>query len=101
MLSPTAVKPEVKVVLDEIGIGSDGLWSKSVDEFAGQEFDFVITVCDNANESCPIFPGKAERIHWSIDDPASVEGGHEERLGAFRNARDELMGKLLGLTNRI
>ena len=93
-VSPTAVKPEVKVVLDEIGIGSDGLWSKSVDEFTGQEFDYVITVCDNANENCPIFPGKAERIHWSIDDPAAIKGDAEERLNAFRNAREILESKL-------
>lgn len=99
-VSPTAVKPEVKVVLDEIGIGSDGLWSKSVDEFAGQEFDFVITVCDNANENCPIFPGNATRIHWSIDDPAVVEGDKGVRLKAFRTARDELMEKLKGFAQR-
>jgi arsenate reductase len=96
-VAPTAVKPEVKEVLDEINIRSDGLWSKSVDEFAGQEFDYIITVCDNANQNCPIFPGKAKRIHWSIHDPVDVKG--EQGLNAFRNARDELMDKLLSFTN--
>lgn len=64
--------------------------SKSVDEFADQSFDCVITVCDNAKESCPIFPGRTNRIHWSIGDPAAVEGSEEQRLAAFRRIRDEL-----------
>lgn len=98
-VEPTAVKPEVKIVLDEIGIGSEGLWSKSVDEFAEQEFDHIITVCDNARQSCPTFPGKAERIHWSIDDPAAVERDQEQRLQAFRTARDDLRDKLLAFTH--
>ena len=55
-----------------------------MDEFAGQDFDYVITVCDNAKESCPIFPAKTKRIHWSIEDPAAVQGSEEERLAAFR-----------------
>jgi len=91
-VSPTAVKPEVRIVLEEAGISSDGLWSKSVDEFAEQEFDYIITVCDNAKQNCPAFPGKAERIHWSIDDPAEVEG--DQRLDAFRDARDELISRI-------
>lgn len=91
-VKPTAVKPEVKEVLDEVGIGSDDLWSKSVDVFAEQKFDHIITVCDNANENCPVFPGKATQTHWSIDDPAAV--GLPERLNAFRGARDELLERL-------
>jgi arsenate reductase len=65
-----------------------------VDEFAGQAFDFVITVCDNARESCPIFPANTLRIHWSLDDPAAVQGSEEERLAAFRRIRDELRDHL-------
>lgn len=65
-----------------------------MDEFAGQEFDFVITVCDNAKESCPAFPGRAERIHWSFDDPAAAEGHEEERLAVFRRVRDEISARL-------
>jgi len=93
-VSPTAIKPEAVDILKENGIPSDGLWSKSIDEFAGQDFDHIITVCDNANENCPIFPGKAERIHWSIDDPAAAEGDREQRLNAFRIAFDVLKEKL-------
>ena len=96
-VEPTAVKPEVKEVLEEIGITSEGLRSKSVDEFAGQKFDHIITVCDNAQRNCPIFPGNAERIHWSIADPAEVNGG--QRLDAFRHTRDELVAKLTAFVN--
>ena len=66
---PTAVRLEAVDVMDEIGVDRDQ-FSKSVDSFEGQEFDFVITVCDHARESCPIFPGQARHLHWSFDDPA-------------------------------
>ena len=79
----------------EIGIDISSHRSKSVDEFVSQAFDYIITVCDNANESCPIFPGKAERIHWSFDDPATVEGPLETRLAAFRRVRDEIRERLI------
>jgi arsenate reductase len=65
-----------------------------VDEFLGQEFRYVVTVCDNARESCPIFPGKAERIHWSFEDPAAVQGTQAEREGAFRRVRDQIAGRV-------
>jgi arsenate reductase len=65
-----------------------------VDEFAGQDFDYVITVCDHAKESCPLFPVKAKRIHWSIEDPAAAQGSEEEQLAAFRRVRDELRARL-------
>ena len=68
--------------------------SKHVDEFAGQRFDYVITVCDSANESCPVFPGAPHRIHWSFPDPAAVEGAETERLAAFRAVRDDLSATL-------
>ena len=93
-MSPTSVRPEAIKALDESGVSTKGLRSKSVDEFVDQEFDYVITVCDNANENCPLFPGNAKRIHWSIDDPAAVEGDDETRLTAFRHARGLLMQKL-------
>ena len=82
----------------EVGIDISGHRSKSVDEFAGQNFESVITVCDNAKESCPIFPAKTKRIHWSIEDPATVQGSEEERLAAFRRARDELRTRLKAFT---
>jgi len=76
--------------MGEIGLKISGHRSKSVAEFAGQRFDTVITVCDHAKESCPIFPGAPERIHWSFEDPAAVEGSKEEKLEAFRRVRDGL-----------
>jgi len=91
---PTRVRPEAITVMQEAGMDISGHRSKSVDEFAGQDFDYVITVCDNAKESCPIFPAKTQRIHWSIEDPAAVQGSEEERLAAFRLARDELRARL-------
>jgi arsenate reductase len=84
---PSVVRPEAIAVMAERGIDISGHTSKHVDEFAGQHFDYVITVCDNARESCPIMPGVSRRIHWSLPDPASVEGTEETRLEAFRNVR--------------
>jgi arsenate reductase len=85
------VRPEAIQVMREIGIDISHHRSKSVDEFAGREFDYVITVCDNAKESCPIFPGKAERIHQSFEDPpAPGVGDDEHRLAIFRRVRDEI-----------
>ena len=91
---PSTVRPEAIAVMHELGIDISGHRSKSVDEFAGQDFDYVLTVCDNAKASCPIFPGNTKRIHWSVDDPAAVEGSEEHRLAAFRRVRDELRGRL-------
>lgn len=92
--NPTRVRTEAVDVMREAGIDISGHRSKSVDEFAGKDFDYVITVCDNARENCPVFPAGAHRIHWSIKDPASIEGTEEERLDAFRRARDELRDRL-------
>jgi arsenate reductase len=78
----------------EIGIDLGGHTSKTLDAFAGKQFDFVITVCDRANESCPFFPGGTERIHWSFDDPSAATGTAEERLQTFRRIRDEIEGRL-------
>lgn len=87
---PTSVRPEAIDVMREVGVDISGHRSKSVDEFLGQEFRYVITVCDNAKESCPVFPGRAKRIHWSFEDPAVVEGAEEERKAVFRRIRDEI-----------
>ena len=91
---PTAVRPEAVAMMREAGIDISAHRSKSVDEFLGQEFRYVVTVCDNARESCPIFPGKAERIHWSFEDPASVHGAQAERESAFRRVRDQIARKV-------
>lgn len=82
-LSPNAVK-----ALSEVGIDISGNRSKSVDEFAGQEFDYVFTVCDNARESCPIFPGGGKRVHHSFEDPAAAPV--DQQLVAFRKVRDQI-----------
>jgi arsenate reductase len=91
---PSFVRPEAIAVMRELGIDISGHRSKSVDEFLGQPFDFVITVCDHARESCPVFPGPAQRIHWSLDDPAAATGSEAERLGVFRRVRDELAARI-------
>ena len=81
---PKGINPLTLQVLAESGM--DGSWarSKSVDEFAGQTFDYVITVCDQARQSCPVFPGEGTRLHWGYEDPAAAEGTDEERLVVFR-----------------
>lgn len=92
-LEPSFVRPEAMEVMREIGIDITNHRSKSLDEFIDQLFDYVITVCDNANEHCPIFPGAAARIHWSIEDPAGVSGDKATMLAAFRVARDKLRAR--------
>jgi arsenate reductase len=87
---PSQVRPEAIAVMKEIGIDISSHRSKSVDEFAGQTFDYVLTVCDNAKESCPIFPGRANRLHHNFDDPAAVTGPEGERIAVFRRVRDEI-----------
>ena len=87
---PSVVRPEAISVMKEIGIDISGHRSKSVDEFSGEQLDYVITVCDNANESCPVFPGNTKRLHWSFEDPAVVEGSENVRLTAFRTIRDQI-----------
>ena len=91
---PSRVRPEAVQVMREVGIDISGHRSKSVEEFAGQRFDYVITVCDNARESCPVFPATTRRIHWSLEDPASVQGSDGQRLAAFRRIRDQLRDHL-------
>jgi arsenate reductase (thioredoxin) len=93
---PSQVRSEAIAVMREIDIDISGHRSKSLDEFSGQEFDYVITVCDNANESCPVFPGKTVRIHWSFEDPAVVEDDGAARLAVFRRVRDEIREQLVG-----
>lgn len=91
---PSLVRPEAIAVMKEIGIDISGQRSKSVDEFAGKPLDYVITVCDNAKESCPIFPGATKRLHWPFEDPAPVKGSEEERQAAFRKTRDQIHARI-------
>jgi len=91
---PGRVRPEAIEVMKEIGIDISGHRSKSADEFSGQWFDYVVTVCDNARDTCPVFPAGAERIHWGFEDPAAVQGSEQERLAAFRRIRDQIHEKV-------
>ena len=99
-VAPTQLRREAMDAMREIGIDISSQRSKSVDEFAGQHFDYVFTVCDNANQQCPMFPGKYERIHWSIQDPAEAEGDDEIKLTAFRRVRDILQERLRNWISR-
>lgn len=87
---PGQVRPEAITVMSELGIDISDHHSKAVDEFIGQHFDYLLTVCDNARASCPVFPGQVIRLHQSFDDPAEIQGSNEERLAVFRRVRDEL-----------
>jgi len=93
-VSPSQVRPEAIEAMREVNVDISGQRSKSVEEFAGKAFDYVITVCDNARAQCPFFPAEAERIHWSFDDPAATEGNEQERLAVFRRVRDEIRARL-------
>ncbi len=81
---PRGINPLTIRTLEEAGLPTKGLSSKSVTEFLGQEFDYVITVCDNARQSCPVFPGSHQGFHWGYEDPAEATGSDEERMAAFR-----------------
>ncbi len=87
---PSIVRLEAIEALKEIGLDISGNRSKSIDEFADNEIDFVLTVCDNARETCPIFPAKTKLIHHAFEDPAEVRGTEAARLKAFREVRDEI-----------
>ena len=82
---PKGINPLTERVLDEAGLDHSWARSKSVSEYLGQRFDYVITVCDEARQVCPVFPGVHESLHWGYEDPAAVEGTEEERLAAFRS----------------
>jgi arsenate reductase len=88
--NPSQVRPEAIAAMGELGIDIYGQRSKSVDEFAGHQFDYVLTVCDNAKESCPFFPGKTVTIHHNFEDPAAFRGSAEEQLTLYRRVRDEI-----------
>ncbi|HEY9282238.1 MAG TPA: arsenate reductase ArsC [Pyrinomonadaceae bacterium] len=90
-VNPSRVRPEAVEAMREIGIDISSHRSKSADEFVGQQFDYVITVCDNARETCPYFPGDAERIHRSFEDPPAPGAAEADTTTAvFRRVRDEI-----------
>lgn len=90
----TEVRPLAIKAMADMGIDISGQHSKVLDEYAGQQFDYVITVCDRANESCPIFPGDPERIHWSFPDPSAATGSEDEQLRVYTRVRNEILGRL-------
>ncbi len=90
-VAPSSVRPEAVEAMREIGIDISGHRSKSADEFTEQQFDYIITVCDNAKETCPVFSGNATRIHQSFEDPPpETVGDYQSRLKIFRRVRDEI-----------
>ena len=99
-VKPSGVRPEAIVVMRELGIDLSRGRSKHVSEFSGQAFDYVLTVCDNARENCPIFPGGAVSIHHNFVDPAAVSGSEEERLAIFRQVRDHIREYLRSFSQR-
>src|ERR1035437_4228259 len=87
---PSSVRPEAIAAMKEIGIDISGYRSKSVDEFSGQSMDYVVTVCDNARDNCPVFPASTARIHRSFEAPATIQGSEQARLAGFRRIRDQI-----------
>ena len=87
---PSQVRAEAIAVMRELGIDISAARSKSVEEFAAKSFDYVLTVCDHAKETCPVFPGHTSRLHHSFEDPAAANGSEPERLSVFRRVRDEI-----------
>lgn len=87
---PTQVNPYAIKVMEEVGIDMTGHYSKGMEPFLDQDFDYVVTVCDHANEVCPYFPGGKERVHKGFKDPAIIEGPEEVKLAGFRHTRDEI-----------
>jgi thioredoxin type arsenate reductase len=87
---PKGINPLTVKAMEEVGIDVSDHTSKSLDIYLDDEFDYIITVCDSANEACPTFPGDYQRIHWSFDDPAAAQGSEDERLNVFRRVRQEI-----------
>ena len=99
--SPSRVRPEAVQVMKELGIDIRFQRSKSVDEFSDQSFDYVLTVCDNARETCPVYPGHTNRLHQAFEDPAATDGSEDARLAAFRRVRDQLRSWLGDLAQKV
>lgn len=93
-LDPKGVNPRAVTVMKELGIDISGHTSNHLEKYLNDQFDYVITVCDNANERCPVFPGAGTKLHWPFDDPAYATGTDEEILGEFRRVRDEIAAKI-------
>jgi arsenate reductase len=90
----THVRRQAIKVMNEIGIDISGQESKTLARYLGQPFDYVITVCDEANEACPVFAGAKNRLHWSLEDPSRADGSEEERLAVYRRVREEIRERI-------
>ena len=90
----THVRPLAIRAMEEIGVDISRQESETLDRYLDQPFDYVITVCDEANEACPFFPGARERLHWSFEDPSKAEGSEEERLEVFRSVRERIKDRM-------
>jgi arsenate reductase len=90
----TSVRPEAIKVMAELSIDISSQQSKTYERYLGQPFEWVVTVCDRARESCPIFPGADQGAHWGFDDPAEAQGTEDERLQVFRRVRDEINARV-------
>jgi len=90
----THVRPLAMRAMNEIGVDISGHESKTLERYLGEPFDYVITVCDDANEACPSFPGATTRLHWSLPDPSAAKGSEEEQLAVFRSVRDEIRDRM-------
>ncbi len=99
-VAPSRVNPQAVAAMAALGIDISHHRSKSVDDLAGQQFDLVITVCDRANEQCPIFPGSVKKLHLGFADPAKARGSEEEIMAAFRRVRNEMREKLVPLLQK-
>ena len=90
----TRVRPLAVRAMGEVGVDISGQESKALNRYLDETFDYVITVCDDANEACPFFPGTESRLHWSFEDPSKAEGTEEERLAVFRSVRDRIRSRI-------
>jgi arsenate reductase len=90
----TAVRPLAIRAMSELGIDISLHESKTLDRYLNDRFEYVITVCDDANESCPVFPNARTRLHWSLPDPSKATGAQEQQLAVYRTVRDELMRRI-------
>jgi arsenate reductase len=90
----TSVRPEAIRAMADLGVDISGQSSKTLERYLGEPFDYVVTVCDDANEACPVFPGAENRLHWSLQDPSRAEGSEEQRLEVFRKVRDEIQTRI-------
>jgi arsenate reductase (thioredoxin) len=93
-VDPKGLNPLAVEAMNEIGIDISQQRSKGVREFLGQAIPYVITVCDNAKQKCPIFPHTFKQLHWSLEDPAEATGSHEEKLAIFRRVREEIRRRI-------